>query len=611
MASRFIASNGCRSIHTVNDFRNLSEVAEAEYSVNEIHPHNQTILILMRVSVPSCLFLILLSVSSTLQAQDRTVGLMRNMPGTFEGYTLIAPILHPSVYLVDLEGQIVHRWHVNSGFGATNRLLPDGALLRASASPNSWTNFQGLAGRVEIIEWDGMIRWQYDFVNDEYMLHHDVVPLPNGNILAIVWDMRDMDEILTAGYNPANLADGQEIILSERIVEFKPILPDSAEIVWQWDSWDHLAQDHAPLLDTYVENISDHPQRIDVNTSIGGDWLHFNALDYNEELDIIAISASYVNEIWVIDHSTSTEEARGVTGGTFGLGGRLLYRWGNPQMYGLGTDNDQTLHFMHSVLWIPDGMPGAGNLMVFENGVGQPEGNYSTVHELKLPYMEEIYGNAVWFAQGIDGTYEDPESIWTFSAPSEFFSDFVSGQQRLPNGNTLIAEGMTGRIFELESGSDALVWEYVNPVVQTGPLSQGDVIPVFGPPGSPRLQNAVYRALRYGTDFEGFDGRVLTPIGPIELSIAGTTPDLPFTVLHNYPNPFSGSTSIDIQVDKPTHVEITVFNILGQEVTALVNEFHSPGAYSYAFDATALPRGLYLCRIIAGGSSATITLTHQ
>ncbi len=565
----------------------------------------------MRVSVPSCLFLILLSVSSTVQAQDRTVGLMRNMPGTFEGYTLIAPILHPSVYLVDPEGQTVHRWHVNSAFGTTNRLLPDGALLRVSASPNSWTDFQGLAGRVEIIEWDATIRWQYDFVNDEYMLHHDVVPLPNGNILAIVWDMRDMDEILAAGYNPANLADGQEIILSERIVEFKPILPDSAEIVWQWDSWDHLAQDYAPLLDTYVENISDHPQRIDVNTSIGGDWLHFNALDYNEELDIIAISASYVNEIWVIDHSTSTEEARGVTGGTFGWGGRLLYRWGNPQMYGLGTDNDQTLHFMHSVLWIPDGLPGAGNLMVFENGVEQPEGNYSTVHELKLPYMEETYGNAVWFAQGIDGTYEDPESIWTFSAPSEFFSDFVSGQQRLPNGNTLIAEGMTGRIFELEAGSDAMVWEYVNPVVQTGPLSQGDAIPVFGPPGSPRLQNAVFRALRYGTAFEGFDGRDLTPIGPIELNIAGTTLDLPFTLLPNYPNPFSGSTAIDIQIDRPTHVEITVFNILGQEVTALVDEFHSPGTYSYAFDATALPRGLYLCRVIAGGSSATITLTHQ
>ena len=567
--------------------------------------------ILMRLSAPSCLLLILLSVPGTVQAQQRTVGLMNNMPGAFEGYTLIAPMLHPSVYLVDMEGQAVHRWQVNSGFGATNRLLPDGALLRASASPKSWTNVQGRAGRVEIIEWDGTIRWQYDFVNDEYMLHHDVVPLPNGNILAIVWDVRDMDEILAAGYNPDNLADDQHYILSERIVEFKPILPDSAEIVWQWDSWDHLAQDHAPLLDTYEENISHHPGRIDVNTSIGGDWLHFNALDYNEELDIIAISASFIDEIWIIDHSTSTEEARGETGGTFGWGGRLLYRWGNPQMYGLGTESDQTLYFLHSVLWIPDGLPGAGNLMVFENGVGQPEGDYSTVHELKLPYMEDPYSNAVWFAQGIDGTYEDPESIWSFAAPNEFFSDFVSGQQRLPNGNTLIAEGMTGRIFELEGGSDALVWEYVNPVVQTGPLSQGDVIPAFGPPGSRRLQNAVYRALRYGADFGGFDGRDLTPIGAIELKIVGPSPALPFTLLPNYPNPFSGSTTIDIQVDHPTNVAITVFNMLGQEVAVLANEFHSPGAYSYVFDAKALPHGHYICRLIAGGSSATITLTYQ
>ena len=568
-------------------------------------------IILMRLSTPSCLLLILLSVPGTVQAQQRTVGLMSNMPGAFEGYTLIAPMLHPSVYLVDMEGRAVHRWRVNSGFGATNRLLPDGALLRASASPKSWTNVQGRAGRVEIIEWDGTIRWQYDFVNDEYMLHHDVVPLPNGNILAIVWDVRDMDEILAAGYNPDNLADDQHNILSERIVEFKPILPDSAEIVWQWDTWDHLAQDHAPLLDTYVENISHHPGRIDVNTSIGGDWLHFNALDYNEELDIIAISASFIDEIWIIDHSTSTEEARGETGGTFGWGGRLLYRWGNPQMYGLGTESDQTLYFLHSVLWIPDGLPGAGNLMVFENGVGQPEGDYSTVHELKLPYMEDPYSNAVWFAQGIDGTYEDPESIWSFAAPNEFFSDFVSGQQRLPNGNTLVAEGMTGRIFELEEGSDALVWEYVNPVVQTGPLSQGDVIPVFGPPGSRRLQNAVYRALRYGADFGGFDGRDLTPIGVIELNIAASSPAPPFTLLPNYPNPFSGSTTIDIQVDHPTNVEITVFNMLGQEVAVLVNKFHAPGAYSYVFNAAALPHGHYLCRLISGGSSATITLTHQ
>ena len=349
----------------------------------------------LRAGIVVSLFL---SAFFSVRAQERTVGLMRNDLGAFEGYTLITPILNPSVYLIDLEGHIVHQWKTSASFGSTNRLLSDGSLLRVSAAPGGWTDVQGLSGRVEIIEWDGSLRWRYDFVTDDYMLHHDVVPLPNGNLLGIVWDRRDMDEITAAGYDPANLIDDHKEILSERIVEFKPVLPDTIEIVWEWDSWNHLVQDYTPLLsETFGEPISDYPERIDVNTSIGGDWLHFNALDYNEELDIIAISASFVNEIWVIDHSTTTEEASRDSGGNFGLGGRLLYRWGNPQMYGAGTESNQILHFLHSVTWIPDKLPGEGNLLVFENGVGQPEGEYSTVHELKLPYMEDSYGNSVWF----------------------------------------------------------------------------------------------------------------------------------------------------------------------------------------------------------------------
>ena len=89
-------------------------------------------------------------------------------------------------------------------------------------------------------------------------------------------------------------------------------------------------------------------------------------------------------------------------------------------MYGVGDEEDQTLHFLHSVQWISDGLPGAGNLLVFENGVGQPEGNYSTVHELVLPYMKGSYGDEVWYAQDIDGSFQDPETAWTFSAPGEF-----------------------------------------------------------------------------------------------------------------------------------------------------------------------------------------------
>ncbi len=558
------------------------------------------------------LFASVLTFPLSVQAQDQTVGLIRNDPGTYEGYTLITPLLHPSVYLINLEGQTVHQWNVSAAFGTTNRLLPDGALLRISGAPNTWEGVQGRSGRLEIIEWDGTVRWQHDFVTDTYMLHHDVVPLPNGNLLGVVWDRRDMDAITSVGYDPENLAENQDHILSERIVEFKPILPDTIEIVWQWDSWDHLVQDHNPLLsDTYAERIADYPERIDVNTSSGGDWLHFNALDYNEKLDVIVVSASYLNEFWIIDHSTSTEEAHGISGGNFGLGGRLLYRWGNPRMYGIGDEEDQTLHFLHSVQWISDGLPGAGNLLVFENGVGQPEGNYSTVHELVLPYMKDSYGDAVWYAQDIDGSFQDPETAWTFSAPGEFYSEFVSGQQRLPNGNTLIAEGMTGRVFELAAGSDQLIWEYINPVVPTGPLSQGDPIPPFGPAGSIRQQNAIFRALRYGVDFKGFSERDLFPIGPIELNTTAEIPDGHFELSPGYPNPFRGRVTLSIQVPEPTHIQLDVFNVLGQKVATLTDEFHSVGTYNYVFDAEVLPPGVYLCRAVSKFHSSTISLVHR
>ncbi|MCY3594216.1 MAG: aryl-sulfate sulfotransferase [Bacteroidetes bacterium] len=576
------------------------------------HPMKQNVTDTLLLSCKAYLFASVLLFTFPVQAQDQTVGLMRNDPGAYEGYTLIAPLLHPSVYLINLEGQIVHQWGVSAMFGSTNRLLSDGALFRVSGAPSAWMDVQGRSGRLEIIEWDGTVRWQYDFVADTYMLHHDVVPLPNGNLLGVVWDRQDMDAITSVGYDPANLAENQDEIFSERIVEFKPILPDTIEIVWQWDSWDHLVQDHNPLLsDTYAERISDHPGLIDVNTSVGGDWLHFNALDYNEELDVIAVSASYVDEFWIIDHSPSTEEARGNAGGNFGLGGQLLYRWGNPWMYSAGGEEDQTLHFLHSVLWISDGLPGAGNLLVFENGVGQPEGNYSTVHELVLPYMEDSYGDAIWYAQDLDGSFQDPETAWQFSAPGEFYSDFVSGQQRLPNGNTLIAEGMTGRIFELAAGSNQLIWEYVNPVIQTGPLSQGDPIPPFGPPGSVRLQNAVFRALRYGVDFEGFSDKDLSPIGPIELRTTAEIPERRFELSPSYPNPFRDQVTLSIQVDEPMHIELDVFNILGQKVTTLTNEFHAVGTYNYVFNAEALPPGVYLCRAVTEFHSSTISLIHR
>ena len=104
-----------------------------------------------------------------------------------------------------------------------------------------------------------------------------------------------------------------------------------------------------------------------------------NAIDYNPDLDQIALSVRGNSEVWIIDHSTTTAEAAGHSGGKRGKGGDLLYRWGNPLTYRAGTASDQRYFQQHDVEWVRPGYPGAGNLTCYNNGLGR--GNYSTVDE--------------------------------------------------------------------------------------------------------------------------------------------------------------------------------------------------------------------------------------
>src|SRR5213078_1927187 len=121
-----------------------------------------------------------------------------------------------------------------------------------------------------------------------------------------------------------------------------------------WRVWDHLIQD----ADKEKKNFGDvakHPERIDINFNAGGgkgggnqDWTHTNALSYRADLDQIMMSVPSLNEVWIIDHSTTTAEAASHKGGKSGKGGDLLYRWGNPRAYAAGTRKDQTLFAQHN-----------------------------------------------------------------------------------------------------------------------------------------------------------------------------------------------------------------------------------------------------------------------
>jgi len=191
----------------------------------------------------------------------------------------------------------------------------------------------------------------------------------------------------------------------------------------------------------------------------GGDWMHVNAIAYNAKLDQIMISIHEFSEIWIIDHSTTTQEAASSSGGKHGKGGDLLYRWGNPKAYRNGTNADQRLFGQHSAHWIPDGLPGAGNLLVFNNGLNRPDGAYSTVEEIELPYdAKGGYLKEEFVAFG------PSKAKWSYGSKqnTSFYSMLISGAQRLPNGNTLVCSGTQGLLFEVTSEGE-IVWQYKHP----------------------------------------------------------------------------------------------------------------------------------------------------
>src|SRR5262249_1102264 len=155
-------------------------------------------------------------------------------------------------------------------------------------------------------------------------------------------------------------------------------------------------------------NVAEHPELVNINfgedelpsarssknkrddqknrpPQIHTELTHFNAVAYNADLDQIAVSVFRFSEFWIIDHSTTTAEAAGHQGGKSGKGGDLLYRWGNPRAYRAGTKADRKLFNQHNVHWIPKGLPGAGHVLLFNNGEDRPDGSYSSVDELVPP----------------------------------------------------------------------------------------------------------------------------------------------------------------------------------------------------------------------------------
>ena len=445
----------------------------------------------------------------------QTVGLFKNSPQAFPGYTLFAPKHHTLIYLMDNEGRAVHSWKSQYEPGQSVYLLENGHLLHCCFTRNRGFTRGGEGGRLEEFDWDENLVWEFEYSTDQYLSHHDVKPLPNGNVLMLAVEKKTYEECLAAGFDPRMLRDNQ--LFPEYFIEVQPTRPKGGKIVWQWHVWDHLIQDNDRSKANYGD-VAAHPELINVDCNgraVPAFWNHGNSIAYNAKLDQIVLSARGCNEIWVVDHSTTTQEAAGHTGGNSGKGGDLLYRWGNPAAYRRGTTADRQLFQQHDAQWIPDGYPGAGHILIFNNGLDR---GYSTVEEI-VPPMDER-GNYM-IAPG--RAFGPDKPVWRYQAanPTDFYSSEISGAHRLPNGNTLICAGVRGTFFEVTPAGET-VWEYVNPVVHNGILAQGEK---SGLDHRGHNWNGVFKIHRYPIDYPGLAGKDLTPIGPIEqpASLAGKT----------------------------------------------------------------------------------------
>ena len=376
---------------------------------------------------------------------------------TWEGYTIFTPSYVLGVgaltYLLDTQGETIHTWEHEKGPASMPYLRSDSSIVYPHKVSYPTMDAGGVGGGIQIISWDGTLIWEYEISNTDYQHHHDIQPLPNGNILVIAWELKTASEAYSLGRevidNPMNQ------MWSEVIFEIEPIGEDSANIVWEWHLWDHLIQD-IDIQYPNFGNISEHPELFNINEGIigngitsNGDWFHINAIDYNEELDQIIFSSRMQNEIFIIDHSTSSEEASGHTGGNCGNGGDFLYRWGNPQNYDRGDENDKQLDGQHGVNWIPNSYPGGGNLILFNNFYTQ---FLSAVFELELPLNENGCYNIL-----DEEPFAPLEPIWVHT--ELYHADRQSGAFRLGNGNTLITDANSLRIIEVDIEGD-IQWEY-------------------------------------------------------------------------------------------------------------------------------------------------------
>jgi hypothetical protein len=469
----------------------------------------------------------------------------------YDGLTLYNTMNSRTTRLIDNSGQTVNSWSCNSNVAYLPYLMPDSSIWRPGVASGATMRGAAYGGLIEHYDWNGNVIESFRWSDSYHQQHHDIQPMTNGHVLVMSWDRKTREEAQ---------AMGRQTIYGDmwpdEIVEYDPA---GDSVAWEWHFWDHLIQDVDSTKPNYGV-VSEHPELLDINIGqvMNGDWMHCNAVDIDEERDELVFCSHNLHEMYIIDHSTTTEEAAGHTGGRHGKGGDFLYRWGNPQNYDRGTSADQHFFVVHGANIIRPGLAGAGNVLIFNNGNRPGSGSdYSSVEEIVPPRDSNGF-----FIVPADSAFGPAEPVWMYSNPGTFYSDHLSGANRLPNGNTFAVEGTRGRFTEVTSDG-TVVWTY-------------------------SVGSQLGRAIKYARDFTGVSGE--------EETIA--------LALRAGPNPFRNSTRVRWSLGAAAQVRLTLLDAAGRSKATLAEGRFEAGAHEARFeDGGSLAAGVYFCRLETGTGS--------